>query len=278
MINRILAKLFRGSEGQAYPGDTYLLDTHKAADEGKPWARWLIVAVIFGFFADLYFLHDTVDVAFDNASGSFLSVYSWVVAGALVLLYLFIGHIGGKKLRDYKVFRVGSSLVAAIVAFAFLAIALIALTVFRLSTELDASVLSVVRSFLSYLSENDYVIPVSKVFVMTLVMLLSAFISALHAYYSGDAVSETVYRESVAALPSDTALYNKVFFEHSNNVEKEREYEEQERALDRRAVESAFKLASIASQLNGMVDPADAYEFIQAQRSITADYFDEGVR
>lgn len=277
-MTRFLHNTFKGRDDKAFPGDTYLTDLQRAAKVGEPWAKWLIVAVIFGFFADLYFLHDTVDIAFDNASGSFLSLYCWVVAATLVLLYLFIGHVAGKKLRNFKVFRIKSNLASGVVALTILVVSLFALTFFRLSTELDVSVMSVVRSFFSYLASGDYVIEVSKVFVMTLVMLLSAFVSALHAYYGGDAVSEAVYRESLASLPADRALYNKVFFERSNNVKKEREYEAQERELDKRAVESAFKLGSIASQLNGMVDPADAYEFLEAQRAIAADYFSEGAR
>ncbi len=275
---KFLDKLLNPEEKQAFPGDTYLADMHNAAKSGKPWTKRLLIAVVLGFFADLYFLHDTVDIAFDNASGSFLSFYGWIVAGALVLLYLFIGFTFGKKLRDYKSFRESSSLVSAIVAVVVLIIALVALTIFRLSAELEASVGTVMNSFFSYLAANDYFIQISKVFVMTLVMALSTFVSALYSYYSGDAVSEAVYRESVAALPADRALYNRVFFEHSNNIDKEREYEAQERELDRRAVESAFKLGSLASQLNGMVDPADAYEFLEIQRTITKDYFNDGER
>ncbi len=269
----MLRDLFRNKDGQAFPGDTYLADMHKASKRGNSWAKILLLATILGFFADLYFLHDTVDIAFDNAAGSFLSLYSWVVAATLVVLYLFIGYVIGKKLREYKAFKNGSSFAVAILSTFVLLVALVFLTVFRLSAELEVSVGAVLNSFFVYLTMNEFFVEVSKVFVMTLVMTLSAFIGALYSYYSGDAITESVYRESVAALPADRSLYKKVFFEYSNNIERERSYEEQERQLDKRAVESAFKLGDLASQLNGVVDPADAYEFLEAKRLITNDYF-----
>ena len=269
---------FNKREGQAFPGDTYLADMHEAARSGKPWARSLFLAVILGFLADLYFLHDTTNYAFNIADADALSFLVWLVAGALVFLYLFIGHVFGKKLQDYIVFRDKLSLASAIVALLILVIALVALTIFRLSADANVPVITAFRSFFVILGGEQYRDAVSAVFVMTLIMLLSAYVSALHAYYSGDAVSEAVYRKSVAALPADRAMYNRVFFEHTNDIERERQYEERERELDKRAVESAFALGSLASQLNGMVDPADAYEFMQAQRAIAAEYFGEGDR
>ena len=165
-------------------------------------------------------------------------------------------------------------MVSAIVSAVVLFLALLLLTVFRLSSELEASVGSVVASFFSYLADSEHVAGISKVFVMTLMMALSAFLSCIYAYYSGDVISEAVYRRGKTMLPSDRALYDKVFFDQSSDIGKEREYEARERELDRRAIESAFKLGSIASQLNGMVDPADAYEFIEAQNALSTDYFE----
>lgn len=271
--NSLFDGLFRKSEAQAFPGDTYLEDMREAAKAGKPWAGKLIFAIVLCFFADLYFLHDTVDIAFDNVEGGFLSIYAWGIAAALVLLYLYIAFVFGKKFKEYRAFGVTSSCVSAIIAAVVLLLALFFLTVFRLSSELDSSVGEVIGSFFPYLSSSDYVTEISKVFVMTLMMALSAFLSSIYAYYRGDVISEAVYRKGKTMLPSDRLLYNRVFFDYSNDVDKEREYEARERELDRRATESAFKLGSIASQLNGMVDPADAYEFIEARNALSVDYF-----
>ena len=245
-----------------------------ASKAGKAWINWIFVAAIFiCFLADLYFLHDTVDVAFDNEEGSFLSLYCWVIAGGLVLLYILLGMLFGNKLKESIVFRSKWSAFATVIVGAVLIIALFLLTVFRLSAELEAGFFSVFNSFFTYLASNDYVDQISKVFVMTLMMSLSAFISALYAYYRNDVISGKIYTESKAMLASDIALYNKVYFEYSDCIDKERDYELKERELDKKAVDSAFKLGSIASQLNGIVDPADAYEFLEVQRMMKESYF-----
>ncbi|MDO5426686.1 MAG: hypothetical protein Q4F54_02805 [Coriobacteriia bacterium] len=199
------------------------------------------------------------------------------------MLYLFVSIVFGKKLSEYMAFRDTSSLVSTIVALAILVLALASLTVFRLSSEISAmgdgqtkvSVLQIIAGFFSILASPKYVDPVSKVFVMTLIMSLSAIIGAIYAYYGSDAVSGRIYRISLSELPKDRALYNKIFLKNSNNIETERNYDLQEWKIDKQAVDSAFKLGSIASQLNGMVDPADAHDFLEAQKLIGSDYFNE---
>lgn len=268
----------------AYPGDTYIRDLYDAANSGRPWVKYFYYVLILAFFADLYFLYLTVVfVVKDGTLPDFLAdVFSLIIAATLVVLYLFVSITFGNKLKEFIAFRDRTSLVSTIIAFVVLILALYGLTIFRLALEISSteglesrSILHVATGMLTILRNPAYVDPASRVFVMTLVMLLSAFIGSIYAYYKGDAVTEKIYRVSLASLAEDKALYNKIFFKNSNNEELERQYEAAESQLDKKAVSIAFRLGSLASQLNGMVDPADAHEFLEAQKLISAEYFRE---
>ena len=252
-----VAGLFRKPEEQAFPGDTYLEDMRAASKAGKPWASKVTIAIVLCLITDVVFLHSAVDNAlyFQNKDAEgieavALSILTWLAAAALGLVYVYGAFVFGKKLKEYRAFGAASSRVSALLALLVLLLALIFITIFRLQTE-----------------------DVSVVLLLTLMMTLSVYLSSVYAYYSGDSISEAVYRRSKAMLPADRVLFNKVFSERSNDIVKERDYEARERELDRRAVESAFKLGFIGSQLNGMVDPADAYEFVEARNALSSDYF-----
>ncbi|WP_251230518.1 hypothetical protein [Adlercreutzia aquisgranensis] len=294
---------------QAFPGDRYISDLKKAAKSSRSWIGALRIAILISAVADLYIMWDLVCLALDETKPvdlipSLLSGgtehllaggTTFFITLSLVLSYLFIGHLVGKKAREYKEFRNASSLVVTIVASLVEALALVCIAFFRLVCKVleaglsggsgmssgafsefsDASASAGLgwevftpAGFADFLaggvSDNVLVDAAIDAAVLAAIMFLGAFLSMVVAYYKGDPIAGRTLRSAQANLHNDSRAYWLAYYRAAADPAKEREYEAAERRLDREAVGVLFSLSSLASQLNGILDPADAREFRSA--------------
>ncbi len=99
-------------------------------------------------------------------------------------------------------------------------------------------------------------------------MFIGALLEMYYAYCTYDAYAGEKKRLAESHIAEDRLLYEKVYFDIVSSPEKNLEYERRERELDRKALECAFKVNKLSTQLNSIVDPADAYDFTSISRSI----------
>ena len=282
-----------GRSYRAFPGDTYVADLKKAAKSSRSWVKWLWLGIFLSSVADLYivwtlicFVTDAYDP--DYVIECFMSgkvptsllfskpeltvdgvlipgAISLLITVALVVSYLFVGHTIGKKAREFKEFRKVSSLLSTMLAAIAEAVVLILIVYFRYRAEMAlpdnaqaiaaGDTLVIERAFLT-------------VVVLAITMLLGAFLSMLVAYYEGNCVTEMILRESKAHIYDDARVYRQAYYCYASDADKERGYDKAERAIDEEAIGVAFSLSSLASQLNGIVDPADANEFRSVSKMV----------
>lgn len=103
---------------------------------------------------------------------------------------------------------------------------------------------------------------------LSLIMFIGALLEMYYAYCTYDAYAGEKKRLAESHIAEDRLLYEKVYFDIVSSPEKNLEYERRERELDRKALECAFKVNKLSTQLNSIVDPADAYDFTSISRSI----------
>lgn len=274
---------------KAFEGDTYVSDLHKAAKAKKPWVGLLVVGVLFSAIADWWLLTDTFNIALeDEAKLLTIPIFSGLIAFALLAAYLMLGYLAGKNWREYRAFDQGSSLIAfSLFVVADFAV-LLFLFLFRLYGEIEknggfggnslglgfgggaqggtlqlGSGSSSANLFAEFMEKTlelgfDVIFPA---LALSLIMIIGAILGASYAYLSYDPYSGEKKKLAEAYVAEDKQLYEKVFFEHAFSPKKNLEYEHKERDLDKRAVSSAFKIDKLVAQLNGIVDPADAYDF-----------------
>lgn len=273
---------------QAFPGDTYISDLQVAAKSGKIWTKFLFSVVVLAAIADFYFMQDTLAVAagwpavkqitevIDTFLGNQVSgdaanplaiAGTLIVAASMVFTYLFIGRIAGKKYKEYRSFGERQNLAEMLIALAFEVIALIGFTVIRY----DGEMLQLDPASPTFY--EDYMAALVMTALMTLIMVVAAFLAIFHSYVTGDSVAAATLENARASLSEDRALYDREFAKHAINPSRNRKYERRELDIDNRAIASAFRLSSLASQLNGVLDPADAYEFRQIGRMAIDDYY-----
>ncbi len=268
----------------AFPGDTYIADLTLAAKTKRSWVLPLIGIILLSAIADIGILAKIIAVNFDYDEADPMI---WFLAAVIAFCYIGIGLTAGNKAREACAFGRRTSWILFIVAFVaeVAVLFLIAWLRYRMQIESDDLKLlanGAASSSFSGGSEevsasNDSASPkvLHETIFLAIIMFLGAFLSVVVAYYRTDAVTEEKARRAKAALPEDAALYSRVYFEIAANDKKDREYEAEECRLDERAVESAFRLSSLASQLNGILDPADAHDFRQMSRQATSSYYRE---
>lgn len=275
---------------KAFEGDFYISDLHAASKARKPWVNFLVIGVVLSVVADWYLLQNTFNIALEDEMKlfGFLPLFSTFIAICLLFSYLTLGYLAGKNYRERRAFGKSSSL-RAVLTFGFLDLIVLAfLFCFRLYGEVeknggfggtglglgfggggqegtfqlggDASYsgLSGLFSAASDLGGYDVWFPA---IALSLVMIIGAVLEAVYAYLSNDPYSCEKKRLAEAYIAEDKQLYERVFFERAFSLEKSSKYERTEKDLDKRAVSSTFEINKLVAQLNGIVDPADAYDF-----------------
>lgn len=217
---------------------------------------------------------------------------TYFVPIALLASYLCMGYLAGKKIIEFKSLRRKPALITAVIFTVFEIIVLVALFVIRCYGEVQrsggmggggltsslsfgsAGTLTLGKSSSNGLSSffdkvSDLGVDVLfPAIALSLIMFIGALLEMYYAYCTYDAYAGEKKRLAESHIAEDRLLYEKVYFDIVSSPEKNLEYERRERALDRKALECAFKVNKLSTQLNSIVDPADAYDFTSISRSI----------
>lgn len=293
---------------KAFPSDTYVADLYKASKTGKTWGAWLSLVIAISVVADFYLLQDSFALMLNTTSATDLFVSDWdlglservesvctvIVCAAFVVAYLTFGSVAGKKLAEYRAYHNRSALVAFIVlmvvelaALAFIALVRYESVLERVMEKAESGSFGNAAGFAAsggFGSERSGVTTTasdlaaldlsfnSEAFIQTVglisVMLLGALAGMIHSYYTFDPFAGEKKRLAESHIAEDKRLYESVYAQYAADPAKNMEYEKKERALDRRAVDCAFRISELSAQLNGIVDPADAYDFCTVSRLI----------
>lgn len=217
---------------------------------------------------------------------------TYFVPIALLASYLCMGYLAGKKIIEFKSLRRKPALITAVIFTVFEIIVLVALFIIRCYGEVQrsggmggggltsslsfgsAGTLTLGKSSSNGLSA--FAVKVADLGVdvlfpaiaLSLIMFIGALLEMYYAYCTYDAYAGEKKRLAESHIAEDRLLYEKVYFDIVSSPEKNLEYERRERELDRKALECAFKVNKLSTQLNSIVDPADAYDFTSISRSI----------
>lgn len=285
---------------KAYSGDSYVSDLAKASKSGKPWMRFVLVGVLITVLADFAMLSSVFSYLFDTGDSGLVNfLLNYFVPLATIFGYLFIGLFAGKKLREFMVLRRKTALASSIL-FMLIEIAILFLiAIVRYYSELATAGARNQNAFSGGFggaggfsggfggqgfgsSEQGFFETLGLTFdadalwcalMLSFVMVIGALLEIYHSYCTYDPFAAEKKNLAEAHIAEDRLLYEKVYFEATSSSEKNSAYEERERELDRRTVDVAFRISSLATQLNGIVDPADAYDFCTVSRLINEDYF-----
>lgn len=300
---------------QAFRDDTYIADLQRASKTSRTWTKLIVPAILLSVFADFYLLQDAFawmlgtssfsdllsrGVSLSSLGESFSAISTMLVCLALIVIYLEIGSVAGKKLSEYRAFRKRSSLGACIFLFILEITVLVLIALVRYLSICDASGQSASSSFagggfgqgtgsassgsssgfggggFGSATDSGSSAPMLEwdfeAFMQTLglvtAMVMGAFLGALHAYYTIDPYAAEKKRLAEAYIAEDRSLYRQVYGKYVISPERILELEGRERDLDRRAVACAFRVNELVAQLNGIVDPADAQDFRSISRII----------
>ena len=203
-----------------------------------------------------------------------------------------MGYLAGKKIIEFKSLRRKPALITAVIFTVFEIIVLVALFIIRCYGEVQrsggmggggltgslsfgsAGTLTLGKSSSNGLSAffdkvSDLGVDVLfPAIALSLIMFIGALLEMYYAYCTYDAYAGEKKRLAESHIAEDRLLYEKVYFDIVSSPEKNLEYERRERELDRKALECAFKVNKLSTQLNSIVDPADAYDFTSISRSI----------
>lgn len=202
-----------------------------------------------------------------------------------------MGYLAGKKIIEFKSLRRKPALITAVIFTVFEIIVLVALFIIRCYGEVqrsggmgdgglgfsfgNAGTLSLGKASpsngLSAFADKVADLGVDVLFpaiALSLIMFIGALLEMYYAYCTYDAYAGEKKRLAESHIAEDRLLYEKNYFDIVSSPEKNLEYERRERELDRKALECAFKVNKLSTQLNSIVDPADAYDFTSISRSI----------
>ena len=217
---------------------------------------------------------------------------TYFVPIALLASYLCMGYLAGKKIIEFKSLRRKPALITAVIFTVFEIIVLVALFIIRCYGEVQrsggmggggltsslsfgsAGTLTLGKSSsngLSAFADKVADLGVDVLFpaiALSLIMFIGALLEMYYAYCTYDAYAGEKKRLAESHIAEDRLLYEKIYFDIVSSPEKNLEYERRERELDRKALECAFKVNKLSTQLNSIVDPADAYDFTSISRSI----------
>lgn len=286
---------------KAYSGDSYVSDLAKASKSGKPWMTFVLFGVFITVLADFSMLSSVFSYLFDTGSSGLVNfLLNYFVPLATILGYLFIGFFAGKKLREFMVLRRGTALVSSILFMLIEIAILLLIAIVRYYSELAIAGAGTQNAFSGGFgggaggfsggfggqgfgsSEQGFFDTLGLTFdadalwcalMLSFVMVIGALLEIYYSYCTYDPFAAEKKILAEAHIAEDRLLYEKVYFEVTSSSEKNSAYEERERELDRRTVDVAFRISSLAMQLNGIVDPADAYDFCTVSRLINEDYF-----
>ncbi|WP_286142548.1 hypothetical protein [Adlercreutzia caecimuris] len=260
---------------KAFPSDTYVEDLHAATKTKRPWVKGLLGVVVLSVTVDIYLLQDSFALMLGNAS--FLDVFGadgdrskWMdfafvalMCVGFIVLYLKFSSMAGSKFSEFKVSRSKAAFASGALFFVLLVIvlALVGIVRFR-SVAFDADSLS---------DTDDTLL---ETIALLTVMGLGALMSMIRSYYSVDLYAAEKKRLAEAHIPEDRLLYERTYAAHAVDPIAILEHETKERELDRQMVESAFRVCELSTQLNGIVDPADAHDFTQIGRLVRERTFD----
>lgn len=219
---------------------------------------------------------------------------TYFVPIALLASYLCMGYLAGKKIIEFKSLRRKPALITAVIFTVFEIVVLVVLFIIRcygeaqrsgdmgsggLSSSLSlgnaASTLSLSKpssspglfEFFDIVFELGVEVLFPAI-ALSLIMFIGALLEMYYAYCTYDAYAGEKKRLAESHIAEDRLLYEKVYFDIVSSPEKNLEYERRERELDRKALACAFKVNKLSTQLNSIVDPADAYDFTSISRSI----------
>ena len=286
---------------KAYAGDSYVYDLTVASRAGKPWTSLVMFGVFLTVLADFALLSSVFSYLFDTGSDGFKNfLLNYVVPCSTIAGYLFIGFFAGKKLREYRVLRRRSALASFIVFMVIEVVILLLISLVRYYSELAIAGVGASNAFSGGFgggsggfsggfggqgfgaSKQGLLESLGLTFdadalwcalMLSFVMCLGALLEMYHSYCTYDPFAAEKKCLAEAHIAEDRLLYEKVYFETVSSLEKNAAYEERERELDRRTVDSAFRISELATQLNGIVDPADAYDFCTISRLVNEDFF-----
>ena len=217
---------------------------------------------------------------------------TYFVPIALLASYLCMGYLAGKKIIEFKSLRRKPALITAVIFTVFEIIVLVALFIIRCYGEvqrsggmggggltsslsfgsagtltLGSSSSTGLSAFVDKVSDLgvDVLFPA---IALSLIMFIGALLEMYYAYCTYDAYAGEKKRLVESHIAEDRLLYEKVYFDIVSSPEKNLEYERRERELDRKALACAFKVNKLSTQLNSIVDPADAYDFTSISHSI----------
>ena len=291
---------------KAYPSDTYIANLSRATKTRRSWTGLLQLIVVLSVLADFYLLNDAFawmlgtesfadafsDILDRSITGDTIeALFPALICIALVLIYLTLCRAAGNRLAEFRALKRKSAL-SAFLVFAVLIISILGLISFvryysiwdlsqsnsssnalsglRFSSATDSST-SEGFSFGGSNTEKGLGFDPNAL-IQTLglvsVMLLGAFLEMLHAYCSIDPFAAEKRRIAEAHVAEDHMLYETVFARHAINPERILDYEKSERELDRKAINCSFRVSELATQLNGIVDPADAHDFCEVGRIV----------
>lgn len=293
--------LFLSRYPKAYTGDTYVYDLAKASNAGKPWMKLVLLGVVLTVLSDFALLSNVFSYLFDTGSGGLKDILlNYVVPISTIAGYLFIGFFAGKKLREYRVLRRKSALASFIFFMALELLILIMISVVRYYSELAIAGAGVQNAFsggfgsvasgfsggfgsggfgsskqgiLGMLGLTFDADTLWCALMLSFVMCLGALLEMYHSYCTYEPFAAEKKSLAQAHIAEDKLLYEKVYFETALSPEKCAVYERMEEELDKRAVDSAFRISELATKLNGIVDPADAYDFCTISRLANHEFF-----
>lgn len=289
---------------RAFPSDTYVADLDRAAKTKKMWTKWLFAIVVGSAFVDFYLLQDAFAWMLGTASFSdllkgndagLIAVFTALTCFALVVLYLTFGDIAGKKIAEFKAFRGRGSLAACIALLIVMFVVLVFIAFVRYCSILDGLTSSSSAGEMfkggfggdtsgggfggfggSVGAANDALSidlqfsseALTQTLGLLAVMFLGALLEVAHAYYSMDPYAAEKKRLAESYIPEDRCLYESTYASCAIEPIKNMEREERERILDKQTVDAAFRICELSTQLNGIVDPADAYDFCNISRIV----------
>ena len=280
IVRRKLVSMAKRSIEQAYPGDTYINDLNEATNSTRPWVSVLTVVMVLSGIADWFILSDLFNLIigsesiFDLISAEGfkwppddpLKFYEGLFAAMMIIAgYLVLGRVIGKMAQEYTAFGHKRTKTILLVVSIIEAIILLLTVVARFYGSVE-KVMG--NSSEEYLNAFEAMLDPSISFealllasLLLVIMVIGIGLSIISAYYSGSAVAETTYKQAKEHLALDALLYRHVYLLYAADPSKDREYESQEHQIDKQMDSSIRRLEVIASELNGILDPADANDF-----------------
>ncbi|MCQ2751679.1 MAG: hypothetical protein MJ189_01035 [Coriobacteriales bacterium] len=269
-------------------------------------ADFALVSDTFAYYFDAGF--DTAEPGFLDYL--FLYAEKYAIPAALVIAYLAVGFVAGKHFAEYKALGSKKAVLFTIILLALEIVVLVFIGLVRylgiLNQEIDkAATGGLAYVFMPFVlqawafgdkgggsgsstsidtsasSSGSNMVSDTATFVfdqqafmwtmaLCIIMFLGAFLGFLYSYYTYDAFSARKKEIATQFLPADKAIFENTFNSVAFNKTKNSTYEYEENLLDQKASQQSFIVTKLAVQLNGIVDPADAYDFENISKVVSS--------